>query len=256
MAGRRQRKDGRFAVSLGSPEARRDAPPTATHGPPSCQPCRRREPEIPSPRSTRRRSCSTSTRSSATSTSWPTPSAARDWHCGRTPSRTSARKSRDAQIERGAVGICCQKVAEAEVFVAAGIRDVLVTNEIVGAGKLRAPRGARAAGRPSACSSTMPATSRRSPRRRRAAGMTLDVLVEVDVGAHRCGVAPGEPAARLAAAIAARTGLASARHPRLSRRGAAPAHAGGTARRDRAGRCVLRRRRRRRSRQRASPARW
>ena len=41
----------------------------------------------------------------------------------------------DLQLERGAVGICCQKVAEAEAFVAAGIRDVLVTNEIVGAHK-------------------------------------------------------------------------------------------------------------------------
>jgi D-serine deaminase-like pyridoxal phosphate-dependent protein len=41
-----------------------------------------------------------------------------------------------AQIERGAVGICCQKVGEAQAFVAAGIGDVLVTNEIVGAAKL------------------------------------------------------------------------------------------------------------------------
>ena len=40
-----------------------------------------------------------------------------------------------------------------------------------------------------------------------AAGATLDVLVEVDVGAHRCGVQPGEPAARLATAIARAPGL-------------------------------------------------
>ena len=51
-----------------------------------------------------------------------------------------------AQVERDAIGICCQKVAEAEVFVDAGIRDVLVTNEIVGAGKLRR---LRQRGRPS-----------------------------------------------------------------------------------------------------------
>src|SRR5512136_2920026 len=51
-----------------------------------------------------------------------------------------------AQIARGAVGICCQKVGEAEAFVAAGIGDVLVTNEIVGAGKLeRLARMARSA---------------------------------------------------------------------------------------------------------------
>jgi D-threonine aldolase len=40
------------------------------------------------------------------------------------------------QIERGAVGLCCQKVAEAEVFVAAGIDDILISNEVVGAAKL------------------------------------------------------------------------------------------------------------------------
>jgi hypothetical protein len=40
------------------------------------------------------------------------------------------------QIAAGAVGICCQKVGEAEIFVKAGIRDVLITNEIVGAAKL------------------------------------------------------------------------------------------------------------------------
>src|SRR5580765_6475515 len=36
-----------------------------------------------------------------------------------------------AQMARGAVGICCQKVDEAAVFVAAGIANVLVTNEVV-----------------------------------------------------------------------------------------------------------------------------
>ena len=40
------------------------------------------------------------------------------------------------QIAHGAIGICCQKVGEAEAFVAAGISDVLVTNEIVGGHKL------------------------------------------------------------------------------------------------------------------------
>ncbi len=36
------------------------------------------------------------------------------------------------QVAAGAVGICCQKVSEAEVFVDGGVRDVLVTNEVVG----------------------------------------------------------------------------------------------------------------------------
>src|SRR3981081_906680 len=41
------------------------------------------------------------------------------------------------QIELGAVGVCCQKVSEAEAMVYGGVKDVLVTNEIVGRQKLR-----------------------------------------------------------------------------------------------------------------------
>lgn len=106
-----------------------------------------------------------------------------------------------AQVERGAVGICCQKVSEAEAFVAAGIRDVLVTNEIVGAAKLA---------RLAALAQTVTVgvlvddatNARHLGAAARAAGVTLDALVEIDVGAHRCGVAPGAPAAELARVIA------------------------------------------------------
>ena len=46
-----------------------------------------------------------------------------------------------AQVARGAIGICCQKVDEAAVFVAAGIANVLVTNEVVTPAKMaRLPR--------------------------------------------------------------------------------------------------------------------
>jgi D-serine deaminase-like pyridoxal phosphate-dependent protein len=41
------------------------------------------------------------------------------------------------QIAQGAVGVCCQKVSEAEALVAGGIGDVLMANEVVGAPKLR-----------------------------------------------------------------------------------------------------------------------
>jgi len=40
------------------------------------------------------------------------------------------------QVAAGAVGICCQKVSEAEAFVDAGIGSVLVSNEIVAPSKL------------------------------------------------------------------------------------------------------------------------
>src|SRR5262252_992492 len=41
------------------------------------------------------------------------------------------------QVELGAVGVCVRKVSEAEAMVYGGVRDVLVTNEVVGRQKLR-----------------------------------------------------------------------------------------------------------------------
>ena len=108
-----------------------------------------------------------------------------------------------AQIERGAVGICCQKVGEAEAFVAAGVRDVLVTNEIVGEKKL-VRLAAIAKNAKIGVLADDAASIRHIGAAARAAGVTIDVLVEIDVGAHRCGVAPGKPAVALAE-LAART---------------------------------------------------
>ena len=110
------------------------------------------------------------------------------------------------QEERGAVGICCQKVGEAEAFVAAGIRDVLVTNEIVGERKQqRLARLARDA--TIGVLADDAASVLHLGAAARAAGTNVDVLVEVDVGAQRCGVAPGAPALAIAQAIARTPGL-------------------------------------------------
>ena len=110
------------------------------------------------------------------------------------------------QIAHGAIGICCQKVGEAEAFVAAGITDVLVTNEIVGGQKLaRLAALARSAsiGVLVDDSSNVVELAKAAAH----AGATIEVLVEVDVGAHRCGVAPGAAALELARAVAAHPGL-------------------------------------------------
>src|SRR5207247_1237124 len=40
------------------------------------------------------------------------------------------------QLAAGAVGVCCQKVSEAEIMVDGGIGDVLISNEVVGAAKV------------------------------------------------------------------------------------------------------------------------
>jgi D-serine deaminase-like pyridoxal phosphate-dependent protein len=109
------------------------------------------------------------------------------------------------QIAHGAVGICCQKVGEAEAFVAAGITDVLVTNEIVGGHKL----ARLAALTRSACIGVLvdnPGNVAELAKAALHAGSTVEVLVEIDVGAHRCGVAPGACALELARAVVSQTG--------------------------------------------------
>ena len=105
------------------------------------------------------------------------------------------------QVALGAVGICCQKVSEAAVFVAAGIQDVLVTNQVVSAAKLQ--HLMELAGRARIGVLVDHAAQVRSlAAAARAAGTALDVYVEVDVGAGRCGVPPGAPAVALALLLA------------------------------------------------------
>ncbi|MFI5099424.1 MAG: DSD1 family PLP-dependent enzyme [Actinomycetes bacterium] len=106
------------------------------------------------------------------------------------------------QVARGAVGVCVQKVAEAEVMVAGGVGDVLVSNEVVGRSKVdRLVALARQAS-VGVCVDDL-AQVRALDEAADRAGIVLRVLVEVDVGAQRCGVPPGEPAAVLARAVEA-----------------------------------------------------
>jgi D-serine deaminase-like pyridoxal phosphate-dependent protein len=105
------------------------------------------------------------------------------------------------QIALGAHGICCQKVSEAAVFVAAGIKDILITNQVMGDAKLRKlaelARVARMGvlvDHPLQVDALAVAA--------KTYGVTIDVYVEVDVGAGRCGAAPGEESAELARRVA------------------------------------------------------
>jgi len=104
------------------------------------------------------------------------------------------------QIARGAVGVCCQKVAEAEILVAGGVTDVLVTNEVVGARKLARLASLAREARIGVCVDNSDVVEQISSAAEQA-GVRIEVLVEVDVGAHRCGVKPGPAAAILARQI-------------------------------------------------------
>jgi 3-hydroxy-D-aspartate aldolase len=110
------------------------------------------------------------------------------------------------QIARGAVGVCCQKVSEAEALVQGGVGDVMLANEVVGTQKLaRLAELARQA-RVSVCVDDAGNVADLAQVVREAR-VTLDVLVEVNVGANRCGVEPGEPVVNLARLISRSPGL-------------------------------------------------
>ena len=109
-------------------------------------------------------------------------------------------------LDAGAAGITCAKVSEAEVMVDAGITDILIANQIVGAFKIQrlvslAKRSQLTVAVDDADNVAM--LSKEAER----AGVTVGVLVEVDVGMGRCGVAPMEPALALAQTVAALPGL-------------------------------------------------
>jgi D-serine deaminase-like pyridoxal phosphate-dependent protein len=104
------------------------------------------------------------------------------------------------QIALGAVGVCCQKVGEAEAMVHGGVPDVLISNEIVGTSKLRRLAALARSARIAACVDD-PAHVAALAAAAREFDVTLSVLVEVNMGGDRCGVEPGEPALRLAEAI-------------------------------------------------------
>ncbi|MGD2140343.1 MAG: DSD1 family PLP-dependent enzyme [Burkholderiales bacterium] len=104
------------------------------------------------------------------------------------------------QMAHGAVGVCCQKVAEAEAMVAGGVIDVLVSNEVVGASKIERLLALAQRARVSVLVDDAGNVAELN-KAAAAKGLTLNVLVEVDVGAGRCGVAPGAPARDLAAIV-------------------------------------------------------
>jgi D-serine deaminase-like pyridoxal phosphate-dependent protein len=105
------------------------------------------------------------------------------------------------QIAAGAVGQCVQKVGEAEALVAGGVRDVLVTNQVVGESKLR--RLAALADRATiALCFDDPGQVDAASRAAVEAGVTLGGLVEIEIAMRRCGIAPGPAAWDLAERIA------------------------------------------------------
>jgi len=106
------------------------------------------------------------------------------------------------QIARGAIGNCVQKIAEAEALAWGGIPDILVSNEIVGASKLARLCGLAKIAQVALCVDDA-AQVFAIEAAAEAFAIRMTVLVEIDVGAARCGVQPGPNAVALAQRVAA-----------------------------------------------------
>jgi D-serine deaminase-like pyridoxal phosphate-dependent protein len=101
------------------------------------------------------------------------------------------------QIEAGAIGVCCAKVGEAEVLVGGGVKDVLITSEIVSVSKItRLAALARHASIKVVVDNAE--NARHISEAAAAAQSEIGVLVDVNIRINRCGVEPGEPTTTLA----------------------------------------------------------
>src|SRR5215203_3213414 len=90
------------------------------------------------------------------------------------------------QIERGAVGICCAKLGEAEVFADAGIKDIRIPYPLHPANADRLIALAQRARISFIVDHEAVAAA--WSRALHAVAVNVDVLVKVDVGFHRCGI--------------------------------------------------------------------
>lgn len=100
----------------------------------------------------------------------------------------------------GISGLCCQKVSEAEVFVNAGFRDILISNQIRDPVKIdRLARLATTGARIIVCVDDVPNIEELNLAAS-AVDVQLEVLVEIDCGAGRCGTRSPEDALAIAKA--------------------------------------------------------
>jgi 3-hydroxy-D-aspartate aldolase len=107
----------------------------------------------------------------------------------------------------GAIGVCCQKVSEAEVFVRGGIQDVLISNQVRDPLKIdRLARLPKQGAKIIVCIDDLDNVAELSAATQKH-GTSLDCFVEIDCGAGRCGVVTSPAVVALAKAIDAAPGL-------------------------------------------------
>lgn len=112
------------------------------------------------------------------------------------------------QFAAGAIGMCCATIGEAEVLSRAGIPGILVTSPLTTAQKIaRFLRLARTGGDAPIAVVDHPANVAQLAEAARAQGLRLRVLVDIDPGMHRTGVATADACMQLVADCAHRPEL-------------------------------------------------
>ncbi len=107
----------------------------------------------------------------------------------------------------GAVGVCCQKVSEAEVFARGGIKDILVSNQVRDPGKIdRLARLPKLGARTIVCVDDIGNVADLSAAAQRYE-TELEIFIEIDCGAGRCGVSTTEDVVAIAKAVEAAPNL-------------------------------------------------
>jgi 3-hydroxy-D-aspartate aldolase len=107
----------------------------------------------------------------------------------------------------GAIGVCCQKVSEAEVFARGGIKDVLVSNQVRDPRKLdRLAQLPKLGARTIVCVDDIENVAELSAAATRH-GTEIECFIEIDCGAGRCGVTTTEAVVEIAQAIDAAEGI-------------------------------------------------
>lgn len=102
------------------------------------------------------------------------------------------------QVELGASGITVAKVGEAEVMAAAGLRDIFIAHQVVGAPKLERLRALHRQGVRLALGVDHPEQARLISGIFAGEASPLDLMIEVNTGQNRAGVLPGREVLDLA----------------------------------------------------------
>lgn len=111
------------------------------------------------------------------------------------------------QMDSGSIGICTAKVGEAEAFLEHGIERVLMTTTNVTPVKIERAMRLRKWHPGFVQATDTPENARDLSEAARAAGVTADVVVDVDSGGHRTGIRAGRPALELAQLVDRLPGL-------------------------------------------------